>query len=172
MPVVAKPYPTAAELGDEFIAWFWSHVQKSDGCWEWQRGRVGRGYGAVAYPGFARQLIASRVAYIIANGSIETHLHALHTCDNPPCCRPDHIYAGTHIENTRDWVERERLIHYHGTANCNAKLTREQVASARALHASGISGNVLAKRFGVSQPSMAKLLRCESYRDCLEVAKG
>lgn len=165
MPVTAKRYPSRDELSQEFIDWFWSNVLKSEGCWEWLAGRVGRGYGAVHHDELDRQLIASRLAYIIANGSIDETLHVLHTCDNPPCCRPDHIYAGTHEQNTRDWVERNRLVHYRGTANRMAKLNAEQVASARALHASGISGNVLAQRFGVSQPIMARLLRGESYKD-------
>lgn len=165
MPVIAKRYPTRDELSDDFVAWFWSHVLKSDGCWEWQAGRVGRGYGAVHHNELERQMIASRIAYIIANGSIEEALHVLHTCDNPPCCRPDHLYAGTHKQNVIDSVSRLRLVPQRGTANKMAKLTREQVASARALHKTGISGNVLSQRFGVSQPIMARLLRGESYQD-------
>lgn len=165
MPVRAKPYPTRDELSPEFIDWFWSNVRRveGDGCWEWLAGKTKKRYGAFVFNG--RNLIASRMAFILANGNIRCDLYALHKCDNPPCCRPDHIYAGTHIDNVRDAVARSGQRHHRGATNCNAKLTVEQVASARALHLSGVSGNVLAARFGLSQPSMSKLLRGESYRE-------
>ena len=31
-----------------------------------------------------------------------------HTCDNPPCCNPDHHLPGTPKDNARDAVERGR----------------------------------------------------------------
>jgi hypothetical protein len=31
-----------------------------------------------------------------------------HRCDNPPCCNPDHLYAGTMSDNALDSAERKR----------------------------------------------------------------
>jgi hypothetical protein len=164
MPVIAKPYPTRDQLSAEFISWFKSKLQPNGDCLEWQGPCVGRGYGAVSHRELDRQLIASRVAYIIAHGTIDQKLHVLHTCDNQPCCNPDHLYAGTHAENMKDASDRMRFKLRIGPANHNAKLTNEQVASARALHASGISGNVLSKKFGIAQTTMARILRGKAYR--------
>jgi hypothetical protein len=89
-----------------FIDRFWSYIQKSDGCWLWMRALDKDGYGDCHRAGVAKG--AHRIAFALTYGSIPNGLSVLHKCDNPRCCRPDHLYAGTPADNVRDREERRR----------------------------------------------------------------
>lgn len=87
---------------------FWSKVDKTsspNGCWLWTRAvRSNKGpYGAFWLNG--RHQPASRVAWILTNGSIPNDKQAMHNCpggDNPRCCNPSHLILGTPKEHGRD----------------------------------------------------------------------
>jgi hypothetical protein len=100
-------------------------------CWNWQGSCVGTGYGRIhfngTYPG------AHCVMYQIFYGSIpEDKPLVLHHCDNPKCCNPLHLYAGTRQDNMDDMVKRKRNTNSIGENNQNAKLTGKQVLEIRA----------------------------------------
>lgn len=71
-----------------------------NGCWEWTGSRHPRGYGMVRIG--RRAFVASRVAWTIKNGPIPEGLFVCHTCDNPPCCNPGHLFIGDYKANARD----------------------------------------------------------------------
>jgi hypothetical protein len=41
-------------------------------------------------------------------GPIPDGMLVLHTCDNPPCVNPDHLYLGTWKDNMQDRIKRGR----------------------------------------------------------------
>lgn len=84
---------------------FWSMVAKSDGCWVWTGTRWSTGYGRLV-GGRA----AHRVAWELTNGPIPRGLLVCHHCDNPPCCRPDHLFLGTSKDNAMDASAKGRLL--------------------------------------------------------------
>lgn len=92
-------YPTLSDR-------FWAKVRKSDGCWPWIKSRQPYGYGRFNYQG--KQVQAHRVAWILTNGPIPDDLCVLHSCDNPPCCNPDHLFLGTKGDNNRDCIRKGR----------------------------------------------------------------
>lgn len=90
---------------------FWNKVDRSFGkgpwgdCWEWV-GRVdGRGYGEIKVSG--RYKKAHRLA-LFGHGDLMNKLFACHRCDNPKCVRPDHLFAGTALDNVRDMHSKGR----------------------------------------------------------------
>ena len=86
---------------------FWSKVQKIDGgCWLWIAYRDSKGYGSFGLDGKVRK--AHRVAYELTYGPLPEGAHVLHSCDNPSCVNPQHLRAGTHVDNMRDRVEHGR----------------------------------------------------------------
>ena len=96
----------------EFAAWFWSHVQRGEGCWLWQPPQGRRmDYGHVLIWRSDRQFSASahRVAYELTHGAIPVGLHVCHHCDTPPCVRPDHLFLGTPKDNSNDARRKGRL---------------------------------------------------------------
>lgn len=71
-----------------------------DECWEWDGPRDSDGYGKTTKNG--KSVKAHRVAWELTNGPIVPGLLVLHSCDNPPCCNPAHLWIGTHRDNQRD----------------------------------------------------------------------
>lgn len=94
---------------EEKAVWFWSLVDCSAGpgaCWEWQGKRDRRGYGV--FYACLGETKAFRIAYRLTKGDIETGKVILHSCDNPPCCNPNHLSQGTHLENMLDKITKGR----------------------------------------------------------------
>lgn len=86
---------------------------------------------------------------IIRRGNSPT-LHALHRCDNTWCINPDHIYAGTQLQNIVDRDTRKRGRALKGEQQGSAKLTELQVAFIRQPGAKNFAA--LAREYRVSKP--------------------
>lgn len=78
------------------------------GCWEWQRAKTSGGYGSVSKTAPERQ--AHRLSWKVFRGEIPFLEEVLHSCDNPPCCNPDHLFLGSKSDNTQDAMKKGRLI--------------------------------------------------------------
>lgn len=78
-----------------------------NGCWVWTGGCHERGYGVTSFKG--QEIRVTRASLFIWKGfDLNSKLKALHTCDNPPCFNPDHLFAGTMLENTWDMIHKGR----------------------------------------------------------------
>ena len=146
---------------------FWARVVKGEGCWEWTgahlyRRNGTRSYGSVAWEG-TRQVGAHRVSYELTNGPIPDGLYVLHKCDNQGCVRPDHLYVGSHRDNTRDAIERRRM--YTGERTWNHKLTVEAVRAIRDAIATGEATESIGRRFGISGRTVRYIRRGERWVD-------
>ena len=113
---------------------FWDKVEKSCGCWIWKGKKSDSGYGIV-YVSASRRRMAHRVALELSSGeAVPDEIDVLHSCDNPPCVNPAHLFLGTHTDNMRDMVAKGRSG--RGSRNSRAKLTVEDVLRVRGLRAS------------------------------------
>lgn len=120
-------------------------------CWEWGAGRFPQGYGAFGYQGKTRR--AHMISWMIAKGPIPTGMFVCHTCDNPPCVRPSHLFLGTPKQNLEDMVAKGRSL--TGTRNPACKLTPRIVRVIRALYRTGLfSAPALGRMFGVGYPAI------------------
>lgn len=131
---------------------FWSHVEKSEGCWIWTAGRLRHGYGAFNISTGKRSgktVSAHRMALALSLGhEIPSDRMVLHSCDNPPCVNPAHLRMGTCAENHEDAKSRNRTL--VGSRNPKARLTEGDVMAIRLLLADGRSRVSIARDFGVS----------------------
>lgn len=90
----------------------WRCKENEAGCWEWQGASCKKGYGRLKIDG---QLHSPHRVVAYAAGITKFLSHAspddnvLHECDNPRCCNPAHLKAGTMSQNMLDAIARGRL---------------------------------------------------------------
>ena len=113
---------------------------------------------------------AHRAAWVEHNGSIPCGMWVLHTCDNPSCVNPDHLFLGTAKDNSDDMRAKGRENYpghsLPGELNPNRKLTQEQVDYIRSVYKWGM-GPKLAKEFGVHPFTINRIVRGEKWREVL-----
>lgn len=111
-------------------------VVEGNGCWPWTGATDDGGYGVFMVEG--RACGAHRVSFELFVGPIPTGKLILHSCDNPPCVRPDHLSPDTSLANNQDMIAKGRRVisqfwpDRSGSKNDNAKLTPTDVLAIRA----------------------------------------
>lgn len=131
--------------------------RSATGCWEWEKSRLLDGYGIIRIDG--RNVLAHRASYEAFRGPISAEM-VCHTCDNPPCCNPWHLFLGDNSANQKDRVLKGRWappVDLRGSRHPKSKLTEDDVLAIRQRFSVGESQSTLARVFGVSQ-SMISLI--------------
>ncbi len=145
---------------------FWAKVDKSGECWVWTAARKSRGYGQFHFAG--RTQGAHRVSWEIAAGQpAPAGIDVCHSCDNPPCVNPGHLFLGTRADNAADMVAKgrsSRTPRFWGERHPRARLTDEAVRQIRALRALGIQGLWVAHLFGVRPSTVAAVVHGQNWR--------
>ena len=134
------------------------------GCWIWTAGTRPNGKG-VLYPRHwtddGKSIGAHRFSFELSRGAIPKGMYVCHKCDTPLCVNPDHLFIGTHHDNMRDMVTKRRSFTGRGKdKKGRAKLTNQQADQIRKME---ISHSKLAAMFGVSQTTISRIKRGESY---------
>lgn len=140
------------------IARFWTKVRAPSEfqCWTWDGRTNDKGYGR-----FDDGTPAHRWAYEYFNGPIPKGLLVLHSCDNPPCCNPRHLRAGTHQENMDDAVKRGRM---HRGRHChNVKVTEADVDYIRR-NPDGLTLREIAAKFGIGKSTASYIRSGRSWK--------
>jgi len=136
---------------------FETKFTKSDGCWEWNGARDKDGYGIFPYKKKAWR--ANILALVLDGRPPAKGKYACHTCDNPACVNPGHLYPGTPVQNSADSIQRDR--HAYGERRTQSKLTNAAVLEIRR---STETHEELAMRFGVSRATISLAAERKTWR--------
>jgi hypothetical protein len=162
---------TDAKLRSNVEKRFWPKVSVPDGiideCWNWNRSKDYKGYGQLSVNGKPRR--AHRISFVLTKGEIPSGMFVCHSCDNPPCINPVHLFLGTCLDNMRDCVRKKRLhpenglkcfrtgprpIMPQGELVYNHKLSQAQVDTIRAAEWKRGTGQWFAAKFGVTKQAV------------------
>ncbi len=151
----------------EETARFWSKVERrgQDECWPWLAGKCRLvEYGAFYFDG--SNTPASRFSKFLETGENPDEMLACHTCDNPVCVNPSHIFWGTHDDNKQDCVRKGRNSCGIGEGHGLAKLTWVKVREIRARYSSGgCTHRSLAKDYGVSFSAIRRVVTFTDWKE-------
>jgi len=159
----------------DLVARFESKVVKIPGieCWVWNGTLQPKGYGYFhskirGYGG------AHRFSHLIHKGEVPPGQLVCHSCDQPWCVNPAHLFAGTPLDNMLDKVKkgrqakgdalskkmrassRENLV--RGEKSAKAKLTSGQVLEIRRLCSEKTDQRDVAKMYGISQSAVSLIV--------------
>lgn len=139
-------------------------------CWEYQGTRDRDGYGVVRLA-TGEPIATHRVSMCLRRGKVYPNgIFACHTCDNPPCCNPDHLFPGTVQENNADKDRKGRTA--KGEAVASSKLTMMDVEAMRSLRATeGLTYAELAAMFGVSETAVRMACKGETWKPSASTPK-
>lgn len=136
---------------------FWAKVDLSDpeGCWPWMGSTSEKGYGRMHLRG--KNTNAHRVSWELHFGPIPLARFICHSCDNPPCVNPAHLWLGDNTANMRDMVQKGRHRYLRGEEHGRATLTNADILEIRRIGRSETQKEI-AMRYGVSRSIISQIL--------------
>ena len=139
---------------------FWQYVVKSDECWKWTGAKHEFGYGLLNRGG-NRHVRAHRLSYEIHKGPIPEGSIVCHSCDNPECCNPEHLWLGSLRDNAQDCSKKGRTRggHVAGPRHPRAKLTDVDILAIRAAYIKGQTSLLdIATPYGVTLQTVWRIV--------------
>ena len=153
--------------GDE--SRFWSKVKRdlSTECWIWTGDTDKGGYGVFCITNGGKSIEHRATVYsLFLDGvMVPEGMQVCHTCDNPPCINPSHLWVGTNQENTADKIAKNRQSKGSGNRKPYVLLTPEMVVSVRDRFAKGESMRSIAESLGTVHRTISEAIRRITWKD-------
>ena len=148
---------------------FWDRVSKKPftergiekNCWEWTGKLTSTGYARVPFAWEGRR--AARYSYHLnIDKNFNRNLFVCHTCDNPLCVKPEHLFLDTCQGNVTDKTRKARQA--RGTTHGLSVLTEDNVRFIREFPKQYGYQTKLAKMFNVTQQTISEIVHGKIWK--------
>lgn len=153
------------EFSEELYNKFWSKVgftAQQDKCWDWLGFKVKAGYGQFSLNHYQCGR-ANRMAYYLHYKIDPIGKIVCHSCDNPSCCNPHHLFLGTSKENTADMFKKKRANPPKGTAHWCSKINEDIVRDIRKKCINGCTQAEIAKQYGIYASVVSRIMSKDTW---------
>jgi predicted DNA-binding protein YlxM (UPF0122 family) len=124
-----------------------SHIVSKEDCWITDYKIDTNGRPRISLN--SKQFILARVVYEVYKEDFSKNLFVCHTCDNPLCINPEHLYLGDNTEKALNQTRRNKQA--KGSGISSSKLNEAQVAEIKELLIEEkLSLREIAEKFNVS----------------------
>ena len=138
-------------------------VEVESGCWEWQAGMHGVGYGSCSAK-LGGGNYAHRAMFIASGRELPKGMYVLHKCDNRKCINPDHLFLGTHLDNIKDMHAKGRASggSMPGEKNPSVKFSDQEIQAIRGAYSAGLQKKVIEQKFQISETHYYRIIKGDS----------
>ena len=137
-------------------------INPDTGCWDWTACKDKDGYGNISINGATVR--AHRVSYEMYYTRISSEILVCHSCDNPSCVNPEHLFLGTHQDNMDDKIRKGRTNPVKGQDHPSATLSNLQVSLIKCCIADGKDNHHIASIFKTSHRVISKIRTGETWK--------
>jgi hypothetical protein len=147
---------------------FWDKVARGADadCWPWEGFRKASGHGLTSYK--SAPIHASRKAYILTHGPIDSGLCVNHRCDNAACCNPAHLYLGTRADNMIDRFGNVKAEYRMATGRARV-LTDAQIETLWQMRREGAKLKECATKFDVHIATICRYITAARKQKLLRI---
>lgn len=145
---------------------FWNKVdvRSVDECWEWQGAKLRDGYGSFVLDTSMKNkkhTQAHRYSYSIHHGNIQLtrDVFVCHSCDNPSCVNPNHLFLGNQKINMDDRQNKGR----QAKGEKISILSISDVLEIKSLIKKKIPRRTIASMFGVGSTTITNIATGRSW---------
>ena len=139
------------------------YVVDDRNCWNWIGSKDRDGYGVFGHHR-NKQIRAHRASYSFYIGEIPNKMMICHSCDNPSCINPKHLFVGTAKDNTQDMIKKQRRPVLFGSNHPNAKLTEHQAHEIKQLRKQNVLLTDIANQFGISFQTVSSIAKGTTWK--------
>ncbi len=145
-------------------------IKNDDVCWDWNGAKDKDGYGTLWDNVNQKTYKAHRISFIIFNlnneSDIPSNMEICHSCDNPTCSNPNHLFISSHKGNMIDAASKDRFENRDGELNGNAILTNDIIHDFinSAIHCEITSDTYLEKFPNITKSMYWKIFRKEQWK--------
>jgi hypothetical protein len=145
-------------------------TKDKNGCLVWNGYKDKNGYGKTTIA--SRSVAVHRIVYAINYDDFDQSLLICHKCDNPACCKPSHLFMGTHKDNERDKIKKGRRNNLNGSKHPFSKINEKMVNEIRSRYKSGAKLTELSDEFNLTQGHVHKIVKGISWKHLLTQRRG
>lgn len=142
--------------------WSKINVGSKDECWIWKGAKTTAGYGVLRVNYKPRY--THRLMWMLHNKTnIPKKDCICHSCDNPPCCNPAHLFLGSQADNLKDARDKGKMEMARGINHHATELSEDDIRQIRYLGQTKMTHKDIGERFGTTRMSVNDIIHKRTW---------